>query len=141
MIFGSLNALLLRVTIMFHWHGRPNGKIAPPPVDHSVLLLRQLDQRHGNQEWLDCWRSLECGRHPPYLALSGTRRLGQVLVLSQVELLSECRRVKGLFTRGPSCKTFGSAVSAQSAGRFPQLIIKIGKGYMEVLSSSSCGNK
>lgn len=31
-------------------------KIAPPPVDLSILLLRQLDQCHGNLDWLDVGR-------------------------------------------------------------------------------------
>lgn len=49
----SFHALLLRVPVLFpRLHG-PNGKIAPPPVDLPILLLRQLDQCHGNLDWLD----------------------------------------------------------------------------------------
>lgn len=35
-------------------------KIAPPPVDLSILLLRQLDQCHGNLDWLDVVRRWVC---------------------------------------------------------------------------------
>lgn len=49
----SFHALLLRVPVLFPRLHRPNGKIAPPPVDLPILLLRQLDQCHGNLDWLD----------------------------------------------------------------------------------------
>ena len=64
----------------------------PPPVGLSILLLRQLDQRHGNLAMVRCWETtsvLSPPSTPPLL--SGARCLGQVLVLGQVELLSETR--------------------------------------------------
>ncbi len=90
----SFNALLLWVTVLFPRLHRPNGKIAPPLVDLSILLLRQRDQCHGNLDWLDVGRRWVCGRRPPCLTLSGTRCLGQVLIFGQVELLSEHEHVK-----------------------------------------------
>lgn len=75
----SVNALLLSSPCfvpsasLTKWKKR-----APPPVDLSILLLRQLDRFHVRRV---------CGCHPEHLILSGTRCLGQVLILSQVELL------------------------------------------------------
>lgn len=82
----SVNALLLSSPCfvpsasLTKWKKR-----APPPVDLSILLLRQLDRFHVRRV---------CGCHPEHLILSGTRCLGQVLILSQVELLSERAHIK-----------------------------------------------
>lgn len=76
--------------------------MAPPPVDLSVLSLRQRDQRHGNPDWFGVGRRRVCGGRPPHLTSSGRRCLGQVLVLSQVELLSE--HIKDSHGQNPGVK-------------------------------------
>lgn len=93
--FNSLLPWVTRVVPSASLTKRKNTPPLPsPPVDLSILLLRQLDQCHGNLDWFDVGRRGVCGRRPPHLTLSGTRCLGQVLVLSQVELLSEHGHIK-----------------------------------------------
>lgn len=138
----SFNARLLWVTLLFPGLRWPNGKrTAPPPVDLSILLLRQLDQCHGNLDRLDVGRRWVFSRRPPHLTLSGTRCLGQVLVLSQVELLSEHRHIKDLHSRTLKWKLIILILDLERRGNSHKLTVLIRKGYIEVLSSSSCRDK
>lgn len=93
----SFNALLLWVTVLFpqlHW---PNGKKKNSPS--SCGSFHSVTKAAGSMPWQPglarcCEKMSVCGCRPPHLTLSRTRCLGQVLVLRQVELLSERRHIK-----------------------------------------------
>lgn len=121
-----------------------NGKTkAPPPVDISTLLVRQLDQRHGNLDGV--WMKWEDERSPASTPhLSGPRCLGQVLVLGQVKLLSEHGNIEDSHQEPQKNPTRNwEHIIQKWSSRWVSKITRrsIRKGYIEVLSSSSCGNK
>lgn len=108
----SVNALLLSSPCFVPSASLTKWKKRAPPVDLSILLLRQLDRFHVRRV---------CGCHPVHLTLSGTRCLGQVLILSQVELLSERAHIKDSPQKDFELKTHHSnpASAPGLPGQFP----------------------